>query len=46
MDTNGQSQGLTTKNTKGTKKEEGESKNHEWTRMDTNGHIFLHVVNG
>ena len=36
MDTNGQSQGLTTKNTKGTKKEEGESKNHEWTRMDTN----------
>ena len=20
--------------------------NHEWTRMDTNGHEFLHLVNG
>ena len=46
MDTNGQKQGLTTKHAKYTKKIRGESRNHEWTRMDTNGHIFLHVVNG
>ena len=37
MTTNGQKQGLTTKNTKYTKIIRGESKNHEWTRMDTNG---------
>ncbi len=28
---------LTTKNTKHTKEMAEESKNHEWTRMDTNG---------
>ena len=34
IDTNRQRQGLTTKNTKYTKREgRGESKNHEWTRM-------------
>ena len=33
MDTNGQRQGLTTKYTKNTKNEGGESRNHEWTRI-------------
>ena len=41
MNTNGhewKKKDLTTKNTKNTKEiAGGESKNHEWTRMDTNG---------
>ena len=39
MNTNGhewKKKDLTTKNTKNTKEMAEESKNHEWTRMDTN----------